>query len=139
MIDRDNWGCEYLDDHVPPMPFSPRTPQIFHINMDILDKIVDRRYINEISSRDSAQIQDLIVSIARYGVLRPGNLYYDKVKIRFQDGNHRYLAAKALQLETFPVTLQRVERLPGAGAYIDTILEFFLYNHEPLELEQDNA
>ena len=82
--------------------------------------MVNNAYLKEIAIRDSAQIKNLTKDIEKNGILKPGTIVYDKMNVNLQDGNHRYIAARNLNLSEFPVVLQRVERIK-TGKRIESI------------------
>lgn len=122
----ESWGCEFVEDNGttqrPDFPIVETS--IVYVSMDMLEQIVDTRYLKEIGSKDKAQVQALTVDIARRGILYPGTLVYDNKKIRLQDGNHRYLAARALGLRDFPVQLRRVSRISAPGADLEFAFQY---------------
>lgn len=121
----DAWGCEFVDDgYQSDNPPPPYYSNVFLMPMNILKEIVDLRYLKEIGVRDKLQIQALTADVAQRGIIEPGHLVYDDRSVRLQDGNHRYLAAKALQLPEFPVVLIRVSKISAPGASVESM---FLY------------
>lgn len=117
----DAWGCEYLDQYNNTPPPPTVHSNTFLVPMHILASVVDVKYLKEISTKDKAQIQALTADVAQRGILEPGKLVYDNSTVRLQDGNHRYLAAKALQLPEFPVTLLRVSKITAPGASLESV------------------
>jgi ParB-like chromosome segregation protein Spo0J len=123
----DSWGCEFLEDNGSIAEFSIKASiKTFYMPMHILSNLVDDRYLAEISIRDSVQIQALTADISIKGILKPGELIYDNNFARLQDGNHRYLAAKRLGLEVFPVRIVRVSEINAAGASMEFLFSYFL-------------
>ena len=126
----DFWGCEFVEENAERL-----VPQfasgIVDLEMDLLGQIVDTRYIREIAIKDAEQIQALTADIARRGILNPGLLIYDDKKVRLKDGNHRYVAAKNLQLRTFPVTLVRTSNIQAPGASLEFVLHYLLTCRHP--------
>lgn len=122
----DSWGCEFVDDNgITQVPDPPLTKSgIVYLSMIMLAEIVDNRYLKEIGTKDKRQVQALTADIARRGILYPGTLVYDDKKIRLQDGNHRYLAARALGLPHFPVVLRRVSRISAPGAGLEFAFQY---------------
>ena len=122
------WGCEFLGEDHFPHTLVVRPTKIEHekerdylmISMSVLSLMVNNAYLKEIAIRDSAQIKNLTKDIEKNGILKPGTIVYDKMNVNLQDGNHRYIAARNLNLSEFPVVLQRVERIK-TGKRIESI------------------
>lgn len=106
-MDYMSWGCEYDVKNVV-QPWKPAPPtNVIHIPVDILWRIRDEGYCYRIEMNDAEHIQELKVSISRFGILKPCVLYYDSDNnLRFQDGNHRLIAVMAMGLmNTMPCVL----------------------------------
>ena len=122
------WGCEFLgEDHFPHRQIlapsrvkSEEKGEYLMVSMELLALIVNTTYIKEISTRDSAQIKNLAKDIGENGILKPGTIVYDKMNVSLQDGNHRYVAARMLNLTEFPVVLTKVEKI-RTGKRIESI------------------
>ena len=116
------WGCEYVDDGSFGVALArPSMSQYLQIPMDLLHRIVDKRYIQEITVRDAKRLIGLKNSIQTNGLQHPGKLVYDRATLRLQDGNHRYICASQLQWEYFPVELVRVDNIRAPGMAIESI------------------
>lgn len=122
------WGCEFLGEDYFPHTLITKLAKTedkeerdyLMISMSVLSLMVNNTYLKEIAIRDSAQIKNLTKDIEKNGILKPGIIVYDKMNVSLQDGNHRYIAARNLNLSEFPVVLQRVEKIK-TGKRIESI------------------
>jgi hypothetical protein len=124
------FGCEFIDDG----SYGSKSRVIdygekpIYLPIKIIEKTIDKKYIAEIIFKDKDYINELSYSININGIFEPGILTYDNEKIRLSDGNHRYLAAKNLNLQLFPVKVVQVDKIKaGSVRFADLfteILEF---------------
>ena len=106
------WGGEFVDDGSYGKLFLKETVvDGIYLPIHIIEKTLDAKYIAEIYIKDIDYINELKSSISIVGILEPGTLTYDLTSVRLSDGNHRFLAAKHLGLDKFPVQLKRVDNL----------------------------
>lgn len=112
MMNYGNYGCEYDGEQQIVQPWlPPPSENILHFPVDLLWRIRDQGYTYRISVNDAERIQELKVSISRFGILKPCVLYYDSDNnLRFQDGNHRLIAVMETGLmTTMPCVLIKSE------------------------------
>ena len=122
-VQMETWGSVFVDDGQFGAPFEPLTVVgSFHLSIDFLDQVVDRRYHKELIVRDARRLAELEANIRQHGILEPGILTYDHSRIRLQDGNHRYICAVRIGLEKFPVELRRVSHIQAPGIAIEAVL-----------------
>jgi hypothetical protein len=107
----DTWGCEFLDQNNNQPPPKLDTGFVYQIPMRLMADLVDDRYQKEIRIRDKIQLQALTADIARRGIVTPATMHYSDKYVRLFDGNHRYLCAKTLGLENFPVVFVHVPKM----------------------------
>jgi hypothetical protein len=124
------WGEEFYDDgnfgklyNDEPNSYKPGG---LLVPIDLLDEIVDTKYIKEISLKDKSKVDWLRSQFSTVGQLHPGTIVYDRNYIRLKDGNHRYLAAKQLEWTHMRVLLRRVDGNATNGVPIAQILQRFI-------------
>lgn len=120
----ESWGSEFFDDGAYGAEYAPSLfPETeMLIPITLLDKIVDKGYIAEIMVRDNAALQGLTSSMSINGQIEAGTLTYDNKTIRLKNGNHRYLAAKALGWKVLRLRLRRVNHIATAGLPLEQVL-----------------
>ena len=119
----DCWGSEFLDDgnYGHDIRIYNNSNNLKYLPISLIEKAIDKKYIAEIVMKDKSYINELIYSISQNGILEPGKLTYDDQKIRLSDGNHRFLAAKELDLKMFPVELVRVDNIKKSSVRFSEI------------------
>lgn len=120
----ESWGSEFFDDGAYGAKYAPSSfPETeMLIPISFLDKIVDKTYIAEITVRDKTSLQGLISSMSINGQIETGTLTYDSKTIRLKNGNHRYIAAKALGWKFLRLRLRRVNHIATAGLPLEQVL-----------------
>lgn len=118
-----DWGCEYVDDGLYGRPFVAATrPDYLRVPMSLLDRIVDKPYLIDISNTDQRRLDNLALDISQNGIREPGLLIYDLTRIRLQDGNHRYLCCQRLGITHLDVILRQVPKIRGYGMPLQSVL-----------------
>lgn len=124
----DVWGSEFCDDGAYGKSYSSNETKTLFAESDLLvpltllDRIVDPSYINEIRVRDSDRLQGITSSMSINGQKETGTLTYDSKSIRLKNGNHRYLAARALGWTHLRLRLRRVSHIAAPGLPLEQVL-----------------
>ena len=100
--------------------------------MGFMERIVDHEYLECLrnSNWHNKQISNLMVDISLHGMKKPGILEYKDHILTLQDGNHRYLACRDLQMRTFRVEFHEVtEPHTKRGVDVSVLLPDLLQNY----------
>jgi hypothetical protein len=122
----DSWGVEFVDDgnYGQLWPSEIEEEILFPVNL--LSKIVDSSYVQEINIKDSGQIFDLMSSISTIGLQHPVIISYSSTAICLADGHHRYLAFKNLGYKYIPAKVREVGRLSNRGISMKSFFRWFV-------------
>ena len=119
-MDQEFYGCEFLDleEYQAPRPL-----EIVKINLQLLERMVDPIYLEKIKIEDQERLNSLRESINKFGFLEPGTLIISNLRIKLQDGNHRFIIAKEKALNTFNVKIEYTDGKLNAGLSIQEFLK----------------
>ncbi len=116
---------EFLDELLNIQPWKPST--IIYLPMNFIKKTLDIDYINKIEREDAAWIDELQRDIAKNGVRYPGILTISTMKMKLQDGNHRFIVCERLGFQSFPVRTEYTDgHIRSGGLLIQDIIEGYL-------------
>jgi hypothetical protein len=116
---------EFLDELLTIQPWKPST--IIYLPMSFIEKTLDLDYINKIQREDTAWIDELQHDIAKNNLKLPGTLTISTMKIKLQDGNHRFIACERLGFQSFPVRTEYTDgHIRSGGLLIQDIIEGYL-------------
>lgn len=120
-----NWGCEFLDLELYKEPVET-TSKVIYLPLEFIARTIDPLYAEEIRRKNFLYIEELTRDIAEHGIREPGTLVISPMRIKLQDGNHRYLSADALKLKRFPVVTEYTDGKLNAGLRLQDLVEDFL-------------
>ena len=122
----DNFGCEFLDiESYKPFINNIIENDYIYIDINLINKMVDIEYQENIRRFANEKISNLKDDISKNGLKLPGTIVADSIRVKLQDGNHRFAACKDLGFKTFPVNIEFSERQIKSGGinYQDFIQE----------------
>lgn len=126
-FDFENHGCEFLD-LAESVPVIYTEPDYILLDIETVRKTLDLKYQEEIRTLHGEHISNLTEDIRLNGLKLPGILTCDSLRVKLQDGNHRFVACDSLGYKTFPVKFQFSDgKIKSGGiSYMEIIKELLI-------------
>ena len=103
--DYENWGCEFLEKEIE-YPIYSKKNNWFYLPITLIDKIVDKKYIENLKLNDKERLHFLYQDVNNRGLIEPGTITISNSLVSLTDGNHRYLVCKGLGYLSFPINFK---------------------------------
>ena len=118
------WGGEFLDDGMFGSA-APLEPPKLILPIELLELFLDKDRQSFITNNEAQYVFHLTELIRKQGLLEPLEIVYSSTAVALKEGNHRYLALKALGYTEIPCRIRPAAgRMRTKGLSLEKLLEW---------------